>query len=97
MLGKPTIHVVGVNCPTGRGRVSSPVKKVHTSGLRGIAQAGWLYDLVGAPASHADGLVILDDWATTWDARVLEDVTSTLMGWQGWRGVPAAYLSAFVH
>lgn len=97
VLGNPTIHVVGVNCRTGRGRVSSPVLKVHTSGLRVITQSGRLYDLVGAPGGDADGLAILGGWAATWDARVLENVTPTLMGWQGRHDVPAASLSAFVH
>lgn len=97
VLGIPTIHVVGVNRRSGRGRVSSPVVKVHTSGMRVITQSGRLYDLVGVPGSDAAGLAILDDWATTWDARVLENVTSTLMGWHGRHDVPAASLSAFVH
>lgn len=97
VLGVPTIHVVGVNCHTGRGRVSSPVVKVHASGLRVITQSGRLYDLVGVPGSDAEGLAILDGWATTWDARVLENVTPTLMGWQGRHDVPEASLSALVH
>lgn len=97
VLGVPTIHIVGVNCHTGRGRVSSPVVKVHTSGLRVITQSGRLYDLVGAPGEDAEGLAMLEGWATTWDAQVLENVTPTLMGWQGRHDVPASSLSALVH
>jgi pimeloyl-ACP methyl ester carboxylesterase len=39
-LRNPTTHAVDVNCFTSRGRVSSPVIKVHTCGLRVNTQSG---------------------------------------------------------
>lgn len=66
-------------------------------GLRAITQSGQLYDLVGAPGDLAHGHAILAGWVDAWDAQVLENVTPTLMGWQGRHEVPAASLSAFMH
>lgn len=97
VLGAPSIHVVGFNCRTGRGRVSSPVVKVHTSGLRVITLSGRLYDLVGAPGEPIQSREVLASWLDTWDAQVLDNVTPTLRGWPGRDDVPAASMSAFVH
>lgn len=97
ILGSPTVHVVGINGQTGRARVSSPVVKVHTSGQRVITQSGRLYGLLGAPGAPAYGKALLADWATAWDALVLDNVTPTLMSWPGRGDVASAAVSAAVH
>lgn len=97
ILGSPTVHVVGINGQTGRGRVSSPVAKVHATGQRVITQSGRLYGLLGAPGEPAYGKAMLADWATAWDALVLDNVTPTLVGWPGRGDVTSAAVSAAVH
>lgn len=77
-LGEPTLHVVGLNVRSRRGRVSSPVVKVHVTGRRLITRSGRTYDLSGAPGAQQDCLAILSSWATTWNASMLADLTEVL-------------------
>jgi hypothetical protein len=97
VLGAPSIHVVGFNCQTGQGRVSSPLVKVHSSGLRVITQSGRLYDLIGAPGEPVQGQAVLANWLEARGALVLSNVTPVLMGWPGRDDVAAASVSASVH
>lgn len=79
VLGRPTVHVVGLNLRSGRARVSSPVAKVHVSGTRLITSSGRHYDLLGPPGPDSDRAQMLHTWMTNWDATVLADVTETLV------------------
>jgi len=77
-LGLPSVHLVGINLQSGRSRVTSPVARVHVSGTRFITSSGRIYDLVGPSGSPDDCRAMMGSWLTTWNAKVLENVTATL-------------------
>lgn len=77
-LGVPTIHVVGFNAKTGKGRVSSPVTAVNSSERCVLTQSGRVYHVLGEPGAAVICRFALERLTATWHADVIEDVTRAL-------------------
>jgi len=77
-IGEPTLHLVGLNTLTGRGRVSSPVNGHHESQLSIRTSSGRVYALVGEPGAPHVCQAMVEQLTAGWRATVLSNVTATL-------------------
>ncbi|QPF72685.1 hypothetical protein G8A07_06920 [Roseateles sp. DAIF2] len=77
-LGCPSLHAVGVNQLTGRGRVSSPLAGVHPFEARVISVSGRVYDLVGKPGPAGVCLAMAERLTMGWCADVMVNVSDTV-------------------
>lgn len=78
-LGKPTIHVAGVEEACGDGRVSSPVCKVDAPNRSVVTSTGRTYRLVGPAGLHGNAEYVWQRWVHSWDAEILREAASALL------------------
>lgn len=78
-LGKPTLHVAGVEEGAGGGRVSSPVAEVDSTRRSIVTRSGRVYRLGGPPGLGGDAEYVWQRWVESWNAQVLSDAVPMLL------------------
>lgn len=71
-------HFVGYCVENWEGRVSSPIKSVDPSTLRGSTATGRVYQLKGKPGYHSDAQYVLNNWLAINKLTTWTDVTDAL-------------------